>query len=221
MEEKGLIPQEVTSAISPTASPNILINQGEGLQIMENHGAININANDQTLTKLLQSMFGTAPAGVPVTHTLEWASLCRTHYCLFLLVYEEFKDGVFSIAKDRALLKYTPQDIRSRYKNICPETIEELRQMPCIFAKRNMYYKRTEEHHPFLAGRICDIVPQGESIKIYFCAFQAIPQQLLNQNIQSLRMASSALRNELDEEHWSIKECDLPGVFASLDIEIK
>ena len=55
MEEKGLIPQEVTSAISPTASPNILINQGEGLQIMENHGAININANDQTLTKLLAS----------------------------------------------------------------------------------------------------------------------------------------------------------------------
>ena len=223
MEEKELIPQEVASAISPTAtaSPNILINQGEGLQIMENRGAININADEQMLTKLLQSMFGATPTSVTVTHTLEWASLCRTHYCLFVLENEEYKDGVFCIAKDRALLKYTPQNVRRRYKNICPETIAELRQMPCIFAKRNMYYKRTEEHHPFLAGRICDVVPQGESIKIYFCGFQAIPQQILNQNIKSLHMVSSALRNELDEEHWSIKECDLPGVFASLDIEIK
>ena len=221
MEKKELIPREVTSAISSAANPNILINQGEGLQIQENHGPININLNDQSLAKLLSSMFGVAPASVTVTHALEWASLCRTHYCLFVLENEEYKDGVFSIAKDRSLQKYTPQNVRRRYKNICPETNAELRQMPCIFAKRNMYYKRTEEYHPFLVGRIRDIIPQGESIKIYFCGFQAISQQLLNQNIKSLGMVSAALRNELDEEHWSIKECDLPGVFASLDIEIK
>ena len=149
MEEKELLPREVASAISSAASPNILINQGEGLQIQKNYGAININLNGQSeepLAKLLSSMFGVVPAGVTVTHALEWASLCKTHYCLFVLENEDYKDGVFSIAKDRALQKYTSQNVRRRYKNICPETIAELRQMPCIFAKRNMYYKKTKEY---------------------------------------------------------------------------
>lgn len=221
MEDKELIPQEVVSTIAVAESPNILINQGNGLQIQENHGTININAGEQTLARLLPFMFGAAPASRTITHALEWASLCRTHYCLFVLENEEYRDGVFSIAKDRSLQKYTPRNVRERYKTICPETIEELRRMPCIFAKRNMYYKRTDERHPFLAGRICDIVPQGENIKIYFCGFQAFSQQLLNQNIKSLRMASASLRNELDEEHWAIKECDLLSAFESLNIEIK
>ena len=101
------------------------------------------------------------------------------------------------------------------------DNIAELKLMPCIFAKRNIRYKETEPGHPALVGRICDIVPQGEVIKIRFNGFQAFPQQILNQNISLLHMASAPLRNELDLEHWAIKRCNLIDAFAAMNIEIK
>lgn len=143
MDEKQLIPREIASAIAKSTNPSVLLNQGDGVQIKENYGDININADGQNLTELLSAMFGYAPPNKPVTHTVEWASLSRTHYCLFVLENEEYKDGVFSIAKDRALQKYTLREVRDKYRTLCPDSIANLKQMPCIFAKRNMYYRRT------------------------------------------------------------------------------
>lgn len=220
MDKNQMIPSEITSAIAQAANPNILVNQGDGIQILQNHGPININVSGSELIGLL-SMLGAKPADNPVTHIMEWASLSRTHYCLFVLENEEYKDGVFSIAKDRALQKYTPKDVRDKYRMLNPANMDELRKMPCIFTKRNMYYKRTEPHHPALVGRISNAVPQGEVIKIYFSGFQAFSQQILNQNTTLLHMASAPLRNELDVEHWAIKECNLIDAFVAMNIEIK
>lgn len=220
MDKNQMIPSEITSAIAQAANPNILVNQGDGIQILQNHGPININVSGSELIGLL-SMLGAKPADNPVTHTMEWASLSRTHYCLFVLENEEYKDGVFSIAKDRTLQKYTPKDVRDKYRMLNPANMDELRKMPCIFTKRNMYYKRTEPHHPALVGRISNAVPQGEVIKIYFSGFQAFSQQILNQNTTLLHMASAPLRNELDVEHWAIKQCNLIDAFVAMNIEIK
>lgn len=220
MDKNQMIPSEITSAIAQAANPNILVNQGDGIQILQNHGPININVSGPELIGLL-SMLGAKPADTPVTHAMEWASLSRTHYCLFVLENEEYKDGVFSIAKDRALQKYTPKDVRDKYRILNPANMDELRNMPCIFTKRNMYYKRTEPHHPALVGRISNAVPQGEVIKIYFSGFQVFSQQILNQNTALLHMASAPLRNELDVEHWAIKQCNLIDAFVAMNIEIK
>lgn len=161
MDEKELIPKEIAGAIAIAQNPNILVNQGDGVQIQENHGPVNINADAQELAKYLSAMFNAIPADKSVTHTVEWASLSRTHYCLFVLENEEYKDGVFSIAKDRALQKYTPKEVREKYRTLCTDSIAELKQMPCIFAKRNMYYRRTEDYHPFLVGRMRYHSPEG------------------------------------------------------------
>ena len=222
MDKNQMIPSEITSAIAQATNPNILVNQGDGIQIQQNSGPISININnvsDSELAKLLPALFNCRPAERPVTHAVEWASLSRTHYSLFVLENEEYRDGVFSIAKDRALQKYTPKELRNKLLNL--ENIDELKRMPCIFAKRNMYYKGTEAYHPALVGRICDAVPQGEVIKIYFDWFQAFHQQILNQNTALLHMASASLRNELDEEHWAIKRCNLIDAFVTMNIEIK
>ena len=221
MDKNQMIPSEITSAIAQATNPNVLVNQGDGIQIQQNHGPINVNVNGSELTELLSRMFGCRPTGNFVTHAVEWASLSRTHYCLFVLENEDYSDGVFSIAKDRALQKHTPKGIRDKYRMLNPVNIDELRRMPCIFAKRNMHYKRTEPHHPALVGRISNAVPQGEVIKIYFSGFQAFPQQILNQNTTLLHMASAPLRNELDVEHWAIKQCNLIDAFVAMNIEIK
>lgn len=221
MDNNQLIPSELTSALAKTASPNILVNQGNGIQIQQNNGPININVSGTELSELLSSIFRLTPSENPVTHAMEWASLSKDCYCLFVLENEEYNEGVFSISKDRALQKHTLTEIRDKYKMLSLDNIAELKQMPCIFAKRNMRYKETEPRHPALAGRICDIVPQGEVIKIRFNGFQAFPQQILNQNISLLHMASAPLRNELDLEHWAIKRCNLIDAFAAMNIEIK
>lgn len=221
MDKNQMIPPELISAIAKSDQSSVFVNQGNGIQIQQNSGPININVSAPDLIKLLPDLFNCRPAEKPVTHAVEWASLSRTHYGLFVLENEEYKDGVFSIAKDRALQNYTPKEIQDKYRMLNLEDIDELKRMPCIFAKRNMHFNKTEAHHPALVGKICDVVPQGEAIKIYFDAFQAIHQQILNQNTALLHMASASLRNELDEEHWAIKQCNLIDAFATMNIEIK
>lgn len=212
----------------PTAVPFLnaaqgLINTGPGIQIGTNDGTVNLNFNCSS-PELLQgmiAMFSAQAMPQKASYALEWASLSATSYCLFVLENEEYNCGAFSIAKSRALRNYTTSGYRERYITLSPDTIAELTSMPCIFAKRNMHYGSTEASHPALLGRITDIRPQRETIKICFSGFQGIPQQLLNQNIGLLGMAFSSLRNELDEEHWSIKDCNLIDAIARLNIDIE
>ena len=200
-----------------------MINTGSGIQIGTNDGTVNFNFNCSS-PELLQgmiAMFSAQAMPQKVSYSLEWASLSATSYCLFVLENEEYNCGAFCIAKSRALRNYTPSGYRERYITLSPDTIAELTSMPCIFAKRNMHYGSTEASHPALLGRITDIRAQRETIKICFSGFQGIPQQLLNQNIGLLGMAFSSLRNELDEEHWSIKDCNLIDAIARLNIDIE
>lgn len=200
-----------------------MINTGSGVQIGTNAGTVNFNFNCSS-PELLQgmiAMFSAKAMPQKVSYTLEWASLSTMSYCLFVLENEEYNCGAFSIAKSRALRDYTPSGYRERYITLNPASVAELTSMPCIFAKRNMYYGSTEAGHPALLGRITDIRVQRETIKICFSGFQGIPQQLLNQNVGLFGMAFSSLRNELDEEHWSIKDCNLIDAIARLNIDIE
>jgi hypothetical protein len=206
--------------------PNVaqaFINQGSGIQVGSNTGTLNFNFNGITPETIasLAAMFSMQPAQKKVSHAIEWASLSTSNYCLFVLENEEYSNGAFSIAKNRALQNYTPPGYKERYNVLTPDAVEELINMPCIFAKRNMYYGYTEDSHPALIGRIRDIRVQRETIKICFSGFQGISQQLLNRNIGILNMASSPLRNELDVEHWSIKNCNLLNIMARLGVTVE
>lgn len=218
----------VLAAAQPTAvefpqATNGMVNTGSGIQVGTNAGTINLNINCPTpgLMQGLMSMFAAHPAPQKVSHKLEWASLNQERYCLFVLENEDYNCGAFSIAKNCALCKYTAQEHKKRYANITPAVLAELASMPCIFAKRNMHFGYTEEGHPALLGRITDMRVQGETIKVCFTGFQGISQQLLNQNIGLLGMVHASLRNELDEEHWSIKNGNLIDVMARLHVDIE
>ena len=55
MDKNQMIPSEITSAIAQAANPNILVNQGDGIQILQNHGPIRailkINNNQRGETR--------------------------------------------------------------------------------------------------------------------------------------------------------------------------
>ena len=207
------------AAVSFPNATQGMINTGSGVQVGTNAGTMNLNINCLTpeLAQGLMSMFAAQPAPQKVSHKLEWASLNQTSYCLFVLENEEYNHGAFSIAKSCSLRKYTSLEQKERYFDLTPAAVATLTSMPCIFAKRNRDYKSTDASHPALLGRITAVNVQHETIKLRFTGFQAISQQVLNQNITLLGLAYSALRNELDEEHWSIKDGNLPGVMTRLN----
>ena len=223
-DKNEIIP--VTTQPPATVSPNApqgMINTGSGVQVGLNAGTMNLNINCLTpeLVQGLMSMFAAQPATQKASHTLEWASLSQKSYCLFVLENEDYNCGAFSIAKSCALRKYTGSEHKERYVDLTPAAVAEIASMPCIFAKRNMHFGHTEPSHPALLGRITDMRVQGETIKICFTGFQGIRQQLLNENIVLLGLAHASLRNELDEEHWSIKNGNLIDVIARLHIDIE
>lgn len=154
------------------------------------------------------------------THAIAWSSLSTERFNLFVLENEEYSNGVFSIAKTKAIQNYTHEIDIEQFRFLDAAAISELKQMPCIFAKRNAFYNHTNNNHPAVIGRITDVINQGETIKFVFEGFQAIPQQLLNENITALGLARAALRNELDEEHWSIKREDLIQIISDLGITV-
>ena len=211
------------AAIALPNTPQGMINTGSGIQVGTNAGTMNLNINCLTpeLIQGLISMFSAQPAPQKVSHKLEWASLSQESYCLFVLENEDYNCSAFSIAKSCALRKYTASEHKERYVALTPAAIAELASMPCIFAKRNMYFGHTEPSHPALLGRITDMRVQGETIKICFAGFQGIQQQLLNENIVLLGMAHASLRNELDEEHWSIKNGNLIDAISRMHIDIE
>ena len=211
------------AAIALPNTPQGMINTGSGIQVGTNAGTMNLNINCLTpeLIQGLLSMFAAQAVPQKVSHALEWASLSTERFCLFVLENEEYNCGAFSIAKKCALQKYTHPAQRERFLPLSLEAKTELIKMPCIFAKRNRDYKSTDASHPALLGRITAVNVQHETIKLRFTGFQAISQQVLNQNITLLGLAYSALRNELDEEHWSIKDGNLPEVMTRLNITVE
>lgn len=160
------------------------------------------------------------PAPRFVSHAMEWASLSKEAYNLFVLENEDYNNGSFCISKGCAL-RYTEQADYEAYHLLKMNDIERIKRMPCIFAKRNSYYGRSDIYQPLVFGRIIDVINQGEMIKFVFQGFQASPQQKLNENAAELKIARASLRNEFDEEHWSIKRADLISTIEHLGIIIK
>lgn len=223
-DKNEIIP--VTTQPPATVSPNApqgMINTGSGVQVGTNAGTMNFNFNGITpeMLQSMISMFAAQTIQQKVSHTLEWASLSTERYCLFVLENEDYNCGAFSIAKKCALQKYTSPAHIERFRPLSAEAIAELKNTPCIFAKRNRYYNHTDDNHPAVLGRITDIFDQHETIKLCFTGFQAFPQQILNQNITLLGFAHSSLRNELDEEHWSIKDGNLLSIMTQLYISVE
>ena len=219
---KQQISKQTSQIITAPNATNAYYNQGNGFQVANNSGTINVNCDGANIENFLRSILSSDRQNDAqnVSHAVEWASLNKQYYNLFVLENENFSIGSFSISKERSLERYTSSKVKEKFSSLSDQAISVIRTMPCIFVKRNTQYKETDESFPALIGRITEVHEQGDNIKILFVPFQTVSQQLLNQNIALLKMAQSSLRNELDEEHWAIKECNLIHIFSAMGITI-
>jgi hypothetical protein len=167
---------------------------------------------------LLQHIIGSQQA---VSHAAEWALLNQERFNVFVLENERYDCGSFCIGRRVALAKNTLPDYRDYYRPLTPTLIQELLNMPCIFAVRNPYFKRVPEHYPAFVGRLTEIICQGENIRFRFVTCGKLRQQFINENIRSFNLLTTTVRNQLDEEHWSIRTGNLLQIADAVGIEIK
>ena len=153
-----------------------------------------------------------------IDYISEWQSLNAESFCLFVLIGETYSGKSFSIAKSCAL-RYTPLDYQKRYNVIFPSAVEEVMHMPCIFAQRNTDFKWASNLYVKI-GKIREIVRQGMNLRFSIEKYGYFQQQIINQNIDSFGLLYNDLRNQLDEEHWSICRGNLPQILDKLNIAI-
>ena len=185
-----------------------------------NNPTFNINFPPELLPQLM-AMFRLQVPDQHVSHAIEWASLRTDTFCLFVLENEEYNCGSFCIPKGRALEKYTSREHKLMYRTLGPAAQAEIMKMPCIFARRNPSFRWADDTFPAVLGRVTSITSQRDNIRFCFDHFGAIHQKKINDNISAFNLVYSALRNELDEEHWSIRSGNLQDVVARLGVVIE
>ena len=202
--------------ISITASDNgIAAGNIETLNV--NIGGTNL----QTLLPLLQQTgLFSSPVPIPSNDPLEIARLRRDYYNLFVIEDETYQDGSFAISRSDALTRYT-SDARD-FRPLTADIISEIENMPCLFALRNDNFSTCSDNFLCVAGKLNRVTVHGAVIKFGFKYYAPpIPQNLLNQNADLFGLATSSLRNELDDEHWAIKKIDLLSVLKDQNYEIR
>ena len=226
-------------ALPPAAAVQRYENTGDGTQVVNLNGDLAVHNHiefppellqacvDQLgiqMSKMMQAASDAQPQNTVPTapsHAIEWASLSSEMFCLFVLQNEDYSGCSFSMAISRSLEKYTKEEYKKRFKKLDPDAIAAIKQMPCIFAKKNKTFKSTVFDHPVVLGRITDLDKQDETIKFKFDAYQPFYQRVINENIDAFMLASAPLRNELDVEHWSIRKGNLKEIIRAFDIEVK
>ena len=202
-----------------TPVPKTFNNYGSGIQIGTFTGTLNAEFSLEALNYMRMFFSGAPMAGG--SNAIAWSLLKHGLYNLFVLENETYCNGVFSISKSCALKKYTDIPLQEKYRSLSRESIEELKAIPSIFAMRNKAFKTTTPEHVAYVGQITDIYVQGNAVKFCFHGFRPIYQESLNKNADLLALNSCSGRNELDEEHWSIKVCNLAEQFVKMGIMIQ
>ena len=196
--------------------------------IATNHGPVGVD--QETVNKIfggieaIMGMMGGTPPQQNMSqtqsHAMEWASLSKERYCLFVLENEKYNTGSFCIP-NKKVLKYTDDFTRDNLVRLTSADVEMIKTMPCIFAMRNKHFKKAEEGFPFMVGRITEIEVQAENIKFSFTVFPPAHEQgLLNGNIKKLGLKETTCRNQLDEEHWAVVNGNLFDIGKEIGIKV-
>lgn len=185
---------------------------------------VNVDGTNTSLQTLLltlqQSGLFSLPVPAPANDPVEIGRLRRDYYNLFVIEDETYQDGSFSISRSDALTRYTHD--AEHFRPMTADIISEIESMPCLFTIRNDNFSRCSDNWVCVAGKLSKITVHGSVIKFKFGYYApAIPQNLLNQNAKLFGLATSSLRNELDDEHWAIKKIDLLTRLKDQNYEIR
>lgn len=202
----------------PAAPPLMNVTAtGEGTAIGFVQGDVRLEMTEEAIS-YLRRIVGNQP---PAFHASEWALLNSERFHLFVLNNEKYDCGCFSVSKRIALTKNTLPEYAEYFGPLTPALIYELLNMPCLFTVRNQNFKEAPASLPALVGKLTEIIPQGDCIKFKFYYCGKLRQQFINENMHLFNLITKPVRNQLDEEHWSIRAGNLLQIVDQLGIEIR
>ena len=201
----------------PVVPPMQVSATESGTAIGQVFGDVRLEMGPEAIT-LLKQIIGNQQ---DISHAAEWALLSTEMFHVFVLENEKYNCGTFSITKRLSLTKHTPTKYADHFRPLSPQLISELIGLPCLFAIRNQDFKVAPTYFPAVVGRLKEIIPQGDCIKFTFVKCGEFRQQFINENPQLFNILSRPLKNQLDEEHWSIRTGNLLEIAANIGVEIK
>lgn len=189
-----------------------------GVAIGEVHDGLHVHVESPAVMSYLLERLGITPlVADEKISSQEWGALRRDCFNVFVLENENYKNMTFAIPRSCALERYTNSVYQQKFRSLPPAATAIIENMPCIFATRNERFRWTAEDHPAVLGKVTQIVRQRENVVFSFKVYDFIKQNEINANIAVFGLVQSALRNELDEEHWSIRSGSLQSAVAKVN----
>ena len=121
-----------------------------------------------------------------------------------------WSEGVYEFPRERVAIEYTDNAISERYKDLAPVVIDELKEIPSVFAVEN-------EEVASRVGYISSIKTKGRQVRIEFTfdpSIQPLPPDFLADSPVLFELG----RFELNRTHWAIKDGDLWSILQSKGI---
>lgn len=209
-EDDGIAVRSVTASGDATAIGNVF-------------GDVNIEASSELIVKALQTIAGQQDLPQRKSHSVEWVKLDRNRFHVFVLDKEDYSGSTFTINTETALMHTDPQ-LEDYFSCLTEQLITELLKMPCLFTVKNKSFKTAFQDCPAFLGKLTGIRPQPGKVSFDYVIFETVEQFLqetINENIQDFHLISANFRNQLDEEHWSIRKGDLIQITRDKGIEVK
>ena len=138
---------------------------------------------------------------------LELFQLDREYYNLFVVANESFLTRSFMLPKAVSLSAWMDHEIRKEFLALGPADVARLTRMPAIFTVPNDRFKHSQSLA--IVGRLTELHVQGTCIRFDWKPYCLIPQKTLNENERAFDIWCAPAANELDDEHWSIKNLSL------------
>ncbi|MBR1709772.1 MAG: hypothetical protein IJ719_13235 [Clostridia bacterium] len=147
---------------------------------------------------------------------LELLQLDRNYYNLFIVDGELFESRSFMLPLARSLNDCIREEIRDKFRRLTEGDIAHLMHIPSVFATPNDRHKSANGEHQAILGRLTGIRVQGESARFNWKPYCLVPQQIFNENERLFNIWYADAVNELDDEHWTIKDISLLDAFNAV-----
>lgn len=137
----------------------------------------------------------------------------RSFYNLFVI--DVAVTPTFTVPKHACLSQSISWEVQERFKWLNEKDSNDIKMYPTLLMSQNEGYALAGESQKAYLGFVQDLSLGTKHLTVQFATIASIPQAVLNDMLQELKLEGAESLNELNRVHWTIKEADLIGVLVT------
>lgn len=137
----------------------------------------------------------------------------RSFYNLFVI--DSATAPTFTLPKHVCLSQSISLEVRERFKWLNEKDSNDIKTFPTLLMSLNEGYASAGEYQVAHLGFVQHLSLGKKHLTVQFTKLTDIPQAVLNDMLQELKMEGAESLNELNRVHWTIKKADLIGVLVT------